>query len=372
MTSSSRTTEGPIRFIHHYASQHCDNYQCYNNNNDTLSYHLSQDHFNDILNNIVRPAFSQHQHPALDTMRYKYYDPTKDSDYLENQPWKENTHGYDQAHVVEWIVDACPLSKLSHYLPQLIPPMLLIMDDYDVNYKIRGVDILHKIVQKVPDDDHDTITALTHVDSVFIATLFNCLTYISDESHLPLVKASYPCMMDLISKTKPLGSQQRAKLYEKIIVDGIIMGLKLGRYTISLRQILFGQLSRIYAEMGVLGVQYLKVILAALMEALTVPSLQLNKAALEALQTIIQICWPRIPGYRTMLLKGLAVSWQFYYTKEKAVGDEMRQLLKETVRLYRLACKGTENADIDALLEFNPSIYSPLLLIDSTSSTASS
>ena len=130
------------------------------------------------------------------------------------------------------------------------------MDDYEVDYKIRGVYILHRIIKKIPVDDDPT---LRRVDNVFIDTLFNCLTYLSNESHIPLLEASYPCLMDLISETKAAGSKQRAELFEKIMVNGILLGLQYGQSTSTVRQVLFEQLPQIYTEMNILGVQYLKV-----------------------------------------------------------------------------------------------------------------
>ena len=130
------------------------------------------------------------------------------------------------------------------------------MDDYEVDYKIRGVHILHQIIKKISVVDDPTFR---RVDNVFIATLFNCLTYLSNESHIPLLKASYPCLMDLISKTKASGSKQRTELFEKIMVNGILLGLQYGQSTSTVRQVLFEQLPRIYTEMNVVGVQYLKV-----------------------------------------------------------------------------------------------------------------
>ncbi|KAG2221533.1 hypothetical protein INT45_004527 [Circinella minor] len=249
--------QGPTHFIRHYASHHCKcQYDNNNNDDNDISRHLSQDHLQDIFNNSIRSAFSRHEHPALDTMRYKYYDPVKDSDHTENQFWKETPFGYDQVHVIEWVIDSCPASKLSHYLPQLVPPMLLIIDDYDVEYKVRGVHILHRMIKKISVDNDPT---LRRVDNVFIATLFNCLTYLSNQSHIPLLEASYPCLMDLISKTKASGTKQRAELFEKIMVNGILLGLQYGQSTSNVRQVLFEQLPRIYTEMNVLGVQYLKV-----------------------------------------------------------------------------------------------------------------
>ncbi|KAI9492788.1 hypothetical protein BDB00DRAFT_826436 [Zychaea mexicana] len=385
MTSVTATTvtQGPANFIRHYASQYCSN--CQYDHND-LSQHLASDHLDTILNGSVRSAFSQHQHPAFDKSRYKYYDPVVDSDYTENQTWKQVKDGYDQANILEWAVQACPTSKIQHYLPQLIPPTLLILDDYDITYKIRGVHILQEIINKISDEGNvpspsATTTKTTSsqssavlgrggVDNVLIDTLFKCLTYLSDDSHHPLLRAAYPCLMDLICKTKPARSKERAQLFEKIMVNGILLGLKLGNYTVTLREILLEQLSRVYLELGVLGVQYLKVTIAALCDALTVPAVQLNRVALKSLQTLIHVCWPRIPGCHGIIIKGLATSWKYYYSDGNSSGknsatnqqeQEMCNLIKETFKVYRSACKGTENADLDALLLYNRSLYAPLV-----------
>lgn len=86
--------------------------QCCNQDRETdPSKHLVEKHLNNVLNDI-RTAFSQHKHPSLDKrFRAKYADPRLDSEHLENQTWKSEKDGFDQAALVEWAVSACPVSK---------------------------------------------------------------------------------------------------------------------------------------------------------------------------------------------------------------------------------------------------------------------
>lgn len=163
-------------FLHFYTSTCCDA-------NDRLadpSKHVLTTHLPDVLDSL-RQAFARHQHPALDKRQTRYADPRIDSEHLENQTWKEIQHGYDQVNVIEWIVNICPVSwyicihviqwlihiqgdTLGSALPQMIPATLLILDDYDVSYKVRGANIIRQLVAKLDSK----LLIRSSIDNVYI------------------------------------------------------------------------------------------------------------------------------------------------------------------------------------------------------------
>lgn len=77
---------------------------------------------------------------------------------------------------------------------------------------------------------------------------------------MQLLKVAYPCLLDLIDKTKPAGSKQRAQLYQRVMVDGVILGFQSAASSKTQHlEALLRPVSRLYKELGPLGIYYLKV-----------------------------------------------------------------------------------------------------------------
>ncbi|KAJ8663483.1 hypothetical protein O0I10_000725 [Lichtheimia ornata] len=334
-------------FLHFYTSTCCDA-------NDRLadrSNHILATHLTDVLGSL-RQAFARHQHPALDTRQTRYADPRIDSEHLENQTWKETQHGYDQVNVIEWIVNTCPGEKLGAALPQMIPATLLILDDYDVSYKVRGANIIRQLVAKLDSK----LLIRSSIDNA----LFHCLTYLSQENDVQLLNAAYPCLLDLIDKTKASGSKERVQLYERVMVNGVILGFQSAATKTRHLEALLRPVSRLYMELGPLGVYYLKPTIGAIAEALGMSIYELNKIALESLQTVMHTCWPRITRFKGVILKGLATCWLHYSKGESSSDKEMRHTLQDTFRLFQACTQDAAKDDIDALLQYDQESFSAL------------
>jgi hypothetical protein len=123
------------------------------------------------------------------------------------------------------------------------------------------------------------------------------LLHLSQDRDVPLLEASYPCIMDLISSTK--NDHARSNLYERVLKDGIITGYTHAGQKIKFLPILLLPISTLYNELGSIGVQYLKAIIPILCDGLAMISSdntkikEINRLAAESLVTVIKKCWPR-------------------------------------------------------------------------------
>ncbi|KAI9319067.1 hypothetical protein BX666DRAFT_1922879 [Dichotomocladium elegans] len=345
--------QGQQAFIDVYSSQCCSSSKALSNR----SQHLLETHIQDILKQL-REAFSRHRHPALETRRSRYADPRLDSEHLENQTWKELNQGYDQVHVLEWIVNACPGDMLTNELSQLVPATLLIMDDYDMPFKIRGVKLVHEFIKKVDAN----VLVRSSIDNVYMETLFRCLNYLSQEQDIPLLDATYPCLLDLIDKTRMQGSKEHAELYERVMVHGVILGFETSGAKVGHLQALLQPVKRLYNGLGPLGIRYLKATLPSICDALGLYSQKTNMAALDALQGAIQVCWPRISQYKGIILKGIATSWENHYNDNVDPSNkELQGMLQKTLQIFLTFSRESAKADIDALLLVDKHVFGPLI-----------
>lgn len=85
------------------------------------------------------------------------------------------------------------------------------------------------------------------------------MKYLSDDRDLPLLQSTYPCLIDLIAKTKSTGSKERCMLFDKMMTDGIILGLTYAGQKSPFLKIFLQTLDKLITELGALTIQYLKV-----------------------------------------------------------------------------------------------------------------
>ncbi|KAL9559956.1 hypothetical protein MBANPS3_000176 [Mucor bainieri] len=313
--------------------------------------HIIDQHATDILATTLQPAFKKQAsiHPTLSTRRSQSRYGSKDIDIHEDQQWKDGCY----VELLSWLLDHLSTQQLQDNLHLLIPPILIVLDDYDVAYKEQGVHMVHAMIQTL---DSQCISKFG-LDNVFL----ECLSYLSEERDIPLLRAAYPCILDLIATKRQ--EQVRSNLYERVFKDGIITGFSYAGQKIKFLPILLTHMPTLYHAMGPIGVQYLKAVIPALCAALSMTSSNnpkirdINQLAALSLIAVVKTCWPRIPHYRGSIMQSLATTWIYYYN---AKDQDMCQLLKQVYQVFEAACQGQETADRQALIQFNPTVFEAL------------
>ncbi|KAF1796877.1 hypothetical protein FB192DRAFT_1452449 [Mucor lusitanicus] len=316
---------------------------------------MIEQHATDMLSTTLQPVFKKQalMHPSLSTKRSQSRYGSKDIDIHQDQQWKEEYY----VDLLSWLLDNVSPQQLQDNLHLLIPPILIILDDYDVTYKERGVHMVHTMIQKL---DPQCISKFG-LDNVFLESLFKCLSYLSEERDIPLLKAAYPCILDLIATKRQ--EQVRSSLYERVFKDGIMTGFSYAGQKIKFLPILLTHIPQLYMAMGSIGVQYLKALIPELCAALSMTSSNnpkirdINRLAALSLMAVIKTCWPRIPHYRGSIMQALAKTWTYYY---HAKDQDLCQLLKQVYRVFEAACQGQDTADREALIQFNPTVFEAL------------
>lgn len=317
--------------------------------------HVIDVHARDILLNTLQPVFKRQtqMHPVLSKRPEPKYRAAHETDLHENQQWKQDNN----VELLFWVIEQISAKDLEENLHLVIPPVLIVLDDYDILYKEYGVKMVHIIIKKLNLD----YILKYGLDDVFFESLFKCLSYLSQDRDVTLLKASYPCVMDLISSIK--GEQKRSNLYERVLTDGIITGYMHAGQKIKFLPILLGPISKLHDELGSVSVQYLKAIIPILCDSMAMPSnnnkdiREINELAVDSLSTVIKQCWPRIPSYRGPIMKSIAKSWSYYFGTHD---QDMCDKLKELCKVFGTACQGQEKADKEALISYNPGVYEPL------------
>jgi len=188
-------------------------------------------------------------------------------------------------------------SEIEKTIGLIIPPILSLIDDYNVNFKTRGVFILDHLLKKLKPD----IIQQTGLGEVFYEALSKCLTYQSEESHVSLLRQSFSAIISLISLTEPTDSERRYIKYEQILSNNVVKGFVFSGDKIVIRIVLLQQIPKLAEELGIVMVKYLQELIRVICDSLEVTFeftdkrqiLELHCEAAKGLEKIIRVCWPR-------------------------------------------------------------------------------
>jgi tRNA nucleotidyltransferase (CCA-adding enzyme) len=258
------------------------------------------------------------------------------------RPWKSEREAY-ALDLLRWCVMSLGDKLVESVWHLLIPPLLTLVDDWEVKYKQLGVELVGRTLEITPP----SLLTKTGLDDVFEGALMPCLTYlptITPESEsVPLLNAVYPTLITLSRvqehKTQ-LPSQRQAipaknkRVLDSVIRKGILYGYTHCSNYPRITAVLFDQLARLLKELGLeSSLKHLKYILPILTETLSHPlgSAQMDSlvAATRALQAVILVCWPRMDEHRGEVLRALTFCWVNTIGSSEIEGESMQVLTKE-------------------------------------------
>jgi hypothetical protein len=319
----------------------------------------------EILEKYVKPVFLKHSSVNIDKRSGKAKKQTVKLDD-GNESWRGEMA--KASNLLYFCVLHLKNEEIEKTIGLVIPPTLSLIDDYNVNFKLRGVSILEHLLKELKSD----IIQQTGLGEVFHETLSKCLTYQNDESHIPLLRQSFSAIISLISLTEKNGSETRYIKYEQILSNNVVKGFIFSGDKILIRIVLLQQIPKLGQELGIVMVKYLRELIQAVCDSLDVTfeftnkerTIELHCEAAKGLEKIISVCWPRIPQYKGHILKSVATSWH-QITRVEFNDDTLRKSLRNICQLLKSACAQSNvniEKDIQALLELDSKMFEPLFL----------
>ncbi|KAL1915272.1 uncharacterized protein VTP21DRAFT_7548 [Calcarisporiella thermophila] len=341
----------------------------YDSINSLFGFYLAQ-----ILQHHIRPYFTQ-SHPAMEKKRNRYVEKNK-MDLYEKQPWK--TDRVETVSIMETCVLAAKQFDVESAFFLLIPPLLTLIDDYDIQYKILGVRMFSHVLSNV---SASKLTA-SGLDGVFYEALLSCLSYRNDPSFDILIQHTFSALFRLVILTNPPDTERYFLQMDQLFAM-TLDGLRMSGDKPAYRAIYLEQIPLLIEKLGMVSIKYLKVVLEILLDTAQVPFvgadsmkrqvLRLHEICVKALDTAIKMGWPRIPVYRGLVLRIVAESWSRIeeFEHENAQDalsiqyqDGMGNLKKnfcDIVSLLHAVCGETIKADLTALRELDQNMFSPLV-----------
>ncbi|XP_054984448.1 TELO2-interacting protein 2 [Sorex araneus] len=219
---------------------------------------------------------------------------------LSKESWKKNPA---TKHVFSWTLQQVTRPWLSDHLENVLPPSLLISDDYQTENKILGVQCLHHILLNVPAAD---LLQYNRAQVVYHA-LFNHL-YTPEHQ---LIEAVLPCLLDLFPVLERgqhwKGGPARPTTHCDEVLQLVLTHME-PEHRLVLRRTYARSLPAFVKRLGTLTVRHLKRlerVVIGYLEVYDGPEEEARLKILETLKLLMQYTWPRMPCRTVVLLKAL-------------------------------------------------------------------
>ncbi|KJR87899.1 uncharacterized protein SPSK_07245 [Sporothrix schenckii 1099-18] len=282
------------------------------------------------------------------------HDTTTNRESHQAKPWKYVD--MRAISVFAWAVHEADGALVRTNWPLFVPVLLALVEDADTPVRARGLGLLTEFVAVVPDGGgllHSTGLDSVLADAVFPTLLFLPRLTPENES-LQLLGPAYSALLSLAKAAgagsntstavanKGLPPNAAAILLDRILREGIYAGYFHASEHIHIVEELMRQAGRIVEAMGIYAVKHLKTHTKDLMPmyaaVLTDPFAMRYKpavaATLDALQTTLTMCWPRLvrTPWQEETLKMLMLCWLHVVEEEDGQGTKVNDK-KETAGL---------------------------------------
>ncbi|KAL6248354.1 hypothetical protein RBB50_004609 [Rhinocladiella similis] len=300
----------------------------------------------DLLNQIIKPLFTNTKHPNLTSTGRKNLVPNPPSfgpsygslDDETSKPWK--TTPFTVAllkytlNSYTSIPSASRKPTLESHFHLLIPPILNMIDDSDPTYKASGCHLLHMLSNVLLSVQSDMLKR-TGLGDVFIDALkgnFTLLpTLTPEDESLSVLCELYPAYIALVDArfcysspgtlTSP-ESKARDDLLTALYRHGVMASLEhlssttsfSSTISVNLTVLLLRQISPVFERMGISSVRHLKGLLpmlrTGLMDPFVLVAPEMVSAVLDVVECVISVCAPRVKEkWYPEILRGLVGCW---------------------------------------------------------------
>uniref|UniRef100_A0A8C4JKV6 TELO2 interacting protein 2 n=1 Tax=Dromaius novaehollandiae TaxID=8790 RepID=A0A8C4JKV6_DRONO len=264
---------------------------------------------------------------------------------LTKDTWKHNPA---TKHVFSGTLLHVTRPWLSCHLESVLPPSLLISDDYQEENKILGVRCLHHIVLNVPAAD---LCQFNRAHVVYHA-LYNHLY----SREAPLVEAVLLCLLDLLPVL------ERARRHQKETrptapcdeVLQLVLTHMEAEHRLALRRVYARALPAFVQRLGIQIARHLKRLERVVLGYLEVcdgPEEEARLGILETLRCTVQHAWPRMPCRLPVLLKALLKLIWDVHTDQGSTPEPVKAALLQAATECLILLDRCSEGQVKVLLE---------------------
>ncbi|QSL66791.1 hypothetical protein MERGE_001177 [Pneumocystis wakefieldiae] len=318
-----------------------------------------------ILMNDIRPYFSTQQNKLscrknmqLKTkklIRRPYENIRGLSGAFGAELWK--TERIECTSILEWILFKDTAVK-NIYL--IISFLVILLEDADPHFKLKSSRCLDHLLPKCDS----ALMKKTGMGDLFWELVTQCLSYhppsIDISISIPLLRTSLNNLIALAFLMQPDLKDQRVKLYDEIVYNGIFNGMFYSGEQSDMVVLLMEYTEKLVNIMGIYAVKHIKMLIS-LVSSVLEKSFQINHPqcfleAAKALKTIIHVCWPRIEHHHATILQGICFCWLNIQSQKGEIIDETKNQLHFCVKSLKKIMGNKLDNDIKTLMDTDPNL----------------
>ena len=296
-------------------------------------------------------------------------------------PWKDAAN-QPTLDLLRWSIGALKGKEIEAKWRFVVPPILRMIDDIDVEWKTKGCHLLERLLTGLQQSSvtessikksstvptSPNFLQRTGYHNVFAETLFPLFTYIpsltpeSDSAALfdKALTAIVVLALLLPIETGPVSNRDR--FLDKIVRKGIVSPLAHfptpSTYPELAMTIMF-HLAIILGHLGIESVKHLPRLVPLLSGIFAEPFALSHKpllvSTLKAQQTLMLNAWPRLQGHRGEIMMGLCLLWGRSVEDDKTSNgqglEKVREEVKETVAMLDAVMRAVEEEGFDETWE---------------------
>ncbi|WWC88088.1 uncharacterized protein L201_002992 [Kwoniella dendrophila CBS 6074] len=219
----------------------------------------------------LKPYFSSH--PSLSTSTSRALNRPiggeidSKIDLHDNQPFKDpSSFSWGIINLLIYSINQLNQNEIENNIGMILPPTLILMDDWEPSYRFIGCKILHKWINKI---DIEMIKRMG-INKLLINSLIHSISLSSN----PPLKGLLSITLNIIDKFTLEKSKERIELYSEIIDKGIIQSWLYSPSGIEGRQVLININEMLIEMIDVMGtgiIRWLKNIIPNLLQPLQYP-----------------------------------------------------------------------------------------------------
>jgi hypothetical protein len=312
-------------------------------------------------------------------------------------PWKHESVW--AVPVLEWVLNqyrTIEFKDFEEHIPLLVPPILTLIDDTSISFKIQGCRLLLQMLLHLSNAEGHSPAPLpakellrkTGLDDVFFEALMSCTLYLPTLTPEPesavLLRKSYAALLALDAVRWPENDFPQGltgKSPDANAMNQVERSKRLSRLRQVMSKGLLGALHHIRMDhprvahvlitgmmpvldaLNVEAVRYLQDIIPVLNAHLSHPfatsSPSLLAATIKTYETVIRVCNPRIDVHYAKILEGPCACWyQIQNDGSLFQADDVKDSLRHCVQSLKESLKerlpkGTFDEEIAILLKEN-------------------
>ncbi|EMR08759.1 hypothetical protein PNEG_02930 [Pneumocystis murina B123] len=272
--------------------------------------------------------------------------------------WK--TERIECTSILEWTLFVCQKDTALKHIYLIISFLVILLEDANPNFKLKSSRCLCHLLPKCDP----TLMKNTGMGDLFWELVIQCLSYhppsIDISISIPLLRTSLNNLITLASKMQPDLKDQRVKLYDEIVYNGIFNGMFYSGEQSDMVILLMEYTEKLVNIMGIYAVKHIKMLIS-LVSSVLEKSFQTNHPqrfleAAKALKTIIHVCWPRIEHHHATILQGICFCWLNMQSQKGEIIDEIKKQLHFCIKSLKKLMGNTLDNDIKALMDVDSNL----------------